>query len=506
MELLLTFDLGTTSVKTCLFDRELHLLGSSTLEYQVLTPGPGLVELPAQVYWDSVRTGTKLAAEDGGLDLRDVRAVSVSTQGETLIPVDRQGSALYNAVVWLDERAGKEAEHLSCLFPPADFYFHTGVPECTGYCPVSKLLWFKEQRPEIYQAAYKFLLLEDFILLRLTGRFVTEKSLLCTTGYFDIGTDTLWDDMFRAAELDMEKIPEILECGTVVGQLLPDTAAELGIPADAVAVTAAMDQTAAAVGAGNLESGIITETTGTALCIGATAEHPDMTHPARICVYRHIRPGKYLLLPTCMTAGMVLKWFKDAFCEEESQKASEQGRSVYALLDDIVENTSPGANGLTLLPYFTGVIQPDNDPKARGVFFGVGLDTGKPEFLRAIFEGIAYMLRENVALIEQVDGQSVTAIRSLGGGSRSRVWRQIKADVCGVEIASMEESECTSLGAAILSALALGYYPDAAAAAAMGNRVKTVLRPNEDLRPEYDAGFARYQRVWQQAKPIFDKE
>ena len=506
MELLLTFDLGTTSVKTCLFDRELNLLGSSTREYQVLTPGPGLVELPAQVYWDNVTAGAAEAARDAGQSLANVRAVSVSTQGETLIPVDRDGTPLHNAVVWLDERAGAEAARLNKAFPPETFYFHTGVPECTGYCPVSKQLWFKEQRPEIYEKTYRFLLLEDFILYRLTGRFVTEKSLLCTTGYFDIGKDALWPDIFREADLDMEKIPQILDCGTVVGTILPAVAREMGLPEDAVAVTAAMDQTAAAVGAGNLTSGIITETTGTALCIGATADHPDMTNPARVCVYRHIQPGKYLLLPTCMTAGMVLKWFKDAFCGEESRMAKESGRSVYALLDDIVEKTNPGANGLTLLPYFTGVIQPDNDPKARGVFFGVGLDTGKPEFLRAIFEGIAYMLRENVALIEQVDGAPVTAIRSLGGGSRSRIWRQIKADVCGVEIDSMAQEECTSLGAAILSAVALGMYPDAAAAAAQGNRVKDRLCPDAALKETYDRGFARYQRVWKQARPIFDEE
>lgn len=506
MDLMLTFDLGTTSVKTCLFDRELRLLGSSTREYQVLTPGSGIVELPAHIYWDNVADGAKEAARNAGRSLSDVQAVSVSTQGETLIPVDQEGAPLHNAVIWLDERAGKEASQLSIHFPPETFYFHTGIPECTGYCPVSKLLWFKNQRPDIYEKTYKFLLLEDFILQRLTGRFVTEKSLLCTTGYFDIGTDRLWDEIFEKAELDQAKIPELLECGTVVGRVLPQVAEELGLSPEAVAVTAAMDQTAAAVGAGNLTSGIITETTGTALCIGATSDHPDMAHSARLCVYRHICPGRYLLLPTCMTAGMVLKWFKDAFCTEEIWMAKETGRSVYALLDDIVEHTTPGANGLTLLPYFTGIIQPDNDPNARGVFFGVGLNTGKPEFLRAIFEGIAYMLRENVALIEQVSGAPVTAIRSLGGGSRSQVWRQIKADVCGVEIDSMEQEECTSLGAAILSAVALGIYPDALSAAAVGNRVKDRLFPESLLQSVYDKGFVRYQRVWKHARIVFDGE
>lgn len=503
--MILTFDLGTTSVKTCIFGQELRILGSSTLEYQLLTPAPGIVELPPQVYWDTICRGIAEAARDARVDLKQIKAIAISTQGETLIPVDRDGNVLHNALVWLDERAHGEAAAISEHFDAETFYAHTGVPECTGYCPVSKLLWFRRNRPEIYGKTYKFLLLEDFIIQRLTGRFVTEKSLLCTTGYYDIIADDYWNEMLDAAGLDREKLPEALECGTVVGPVLPAVAEALGLSTEAVVITAAMDQTAAAVGAGNLAPGVVTETTGTAMCIGATADHPDMHHPARICVYRHIYPGKYLLLPTCMTAGMVFKWFKDSFCQEEARKAAETGVSVYDLLGDQAGQVAPGANGLILLPYFTGVIQPDNDPNARGVFFGVGLDTKKPEFVRAIFEGIAYMLRENLALIEIVDGQKVTAVRSLGGGSRSQIWRQIKADVCGVEISSMTEAECTSLGAAILAAVALGYYPDAAQAAGIGNSLASTLTPDPAKEELYNRGFTRYQRVWQQCRPIFDE-
>lgn len=505
MELILTFDLGTTSVKTCIFNKELSILGSSTLEYQLLTPAPGIVELPPEIYWDTICRGIADAAANAKVDLQDVKSIAISTQGETMIPVDRAGNALHNAVVWLDERAHAEAAEICSHFDTETFYAHTGVPECTGYCPVSKLLWFKRSKPEIYGAAYKFLLLEDFVIQRLTGRFVTEKSLLCTTGYYDIIEDAYWGEMLTAMDLDAQKLPEALECGTAAGNVLPEIAEKLGLSPDTVVITAAMDQTAAAVGAGNLIPGIVTETTGTAMCIGATADHPDMHHPARITVYRHIYPGKYLLLPTCMTAGMVFKWFKDSFCQEESRQAEATGVSVYDLLGNQAGEVAPGANGLILLPYFTGVIQPDNDPNARGVFFGVGLDTKKPEFVRAIFEGIAYMLRENLALIETVDGQKVNAVRSLGGGSRSEIWRQIKADVCGVEISSMSKAECTSLGAAILAAVALGWYPDAAEAARLGNNLASTLVPDGSKKDIYDKCFHRYQKVWQQCRPIFDE-
>ena len=186
MDLILTFDLGTTSVKTCIFGAELGILGSSTLEYQLETPAPGIVELPSRVYWGTVRQGIREAAD-----------ICVKFDGET-------------------------------------FYAHTGVPECTGYCPVSKLLWFRRNQPEVYEKAYKFLLLEDFIIQRLTGRFVTEKSLLCTTGYYDIMADDYWQEMLDAMGLDREKLPQALECGTVAGTVLPEIAWELGLSEETV--------------------------------------------------------------------------------------------------------------------------------------------------------------------------------------------------------------------------------------------------------------------------------
>jgi xylulokinase len=501
---LLTFDIGTTSVKACIFTESLRMKGHASEEYQLITERAGWLELQGSDYWNAVRRGAKAAIANAGIDAKDIVTISVTTQGETLIPVDRNGKDLRNAIVWLDERAGEQAARLATRFDASCFYQETGLPELNGYIPVAKLLWIKENEPEIYEKTFKFLLLEDYVIMHLTGLFVTEKALSCSTGWYCFKEDGLWREMMDYAGLDAEKLPLMLECGTVVpASVLPGVLDEFGFSENVRVVTGAMDQTAGAVGAGNILPGIVTETTGTALCIGITLVQPDMSQLPRVTIYRHIWPGSYLMLPYCMTAGMFLKWFKDNFCAAEILRAAQENRSVYAVFDDIVSKTPAGSNGLIAIPYLTGTLQPHHNPNARGVFFGAGMDTKMPQFLRAIFESIAFMLRENIEMIENVYHIKVQEIRSLGGGAKSDVWRQIKADVSGIPIAVLDESECTSLGAAILAAVAAGLYPDIMTAAKAANQVADVRQPDLATSALYDKAYHKYCEIYERLEPMF---
>lgn len=503
MKYFLTYDVGTTSVKTCIFSESFRMLGYSNEEYELFAEAKGIVEADPERYWQAVQSGMARACENAGIPPSQIDAIAITTQGETLIPVDRDGNALHRAIVWLDERAGTEAAELSRAFDPQHFYARTGITELNGYVPVAKLLWFRRNLPETYDRTYKFLLLEDYLIMRFTGAFVSEKSLLSTTGWFDIADDCLFADMLATAGISPEKLPEALECGVVVDRpVLPAVREKLGLSQRVCVVTSAMDQTTSALGAGNVRPGIITDTTGTGMCIGATVSAPDFDDPLRVNLYRHIEPGKYLILAVCMTAGMVLKWFKDAFCLEEQRLASERGCSVYDIISEQVAAVPPLANGLLMVPYLTGTLQPDHNPDARGIFYGVGLDTKRPQFQRAIFEAIAFMLRENVELIEKVEHIHADEIRVLGGGAKSRVWRQIKADVTQRAILSMREEECSSLGAAILAAVALGVYPDASSAAEKANDIRERLEPDKKLAGTYDGAFRKYGRLYTVTKGL----
>lgn len=504
MEYFLTFDIGTTSVKTCVFDRHLRMRGHANGEYLLIAEKPGFVELEPETYWQAAQDGAKRAIARAGIDAKDIVSISVTTQGETFIPIDADGNALRNAIVWLDERAGEQAARLGERFDAARFYRETGLPELNGYTPIAKLLWLRENEPEIYERTQKFLLLEDYILYRLTGACVTEKALATSTGWFQLSSDGYWAEMLEAAGIDANKLPKPLECGTIVpASVLPAVRAELGLSEGVRVVTGAMDQTAGAVGAGNLQPGLITETTGTALCLVATLDTPDLEHPSRVTVYRHIAQNRYLMITISMTAGMFLKWFKDNFCELEQQQAEREHRSVYAMFDEIVANTEPGANGLLAYPYLNGSLQPHQNAAVRGVFFGAGLDSKKAHFLRAIFEGVAFMLRENMELIERVNRIRVREIRSLGGGSKSAVWQQIKANVTKKPIGALAESECASLGAAILAAVALGCYEGVEEAARLANAVTSWRQPDASLEALYERAYEKYGSLYERLEPLF---
>ena len=310
MELILTLDVGTTSVKACLFDRQLRQTALTSREYALQTRGV-CAEAEAQVYLDAAaQCILSLPAEARAR----VCAVALTTQGETLLCVDRQGKALRPAIVWLDSRAEAQAARLAAALDRQRFYECTGLPELSGALPLAKLLWLREQEPESWAQTDKFLLLEDYLMLWLTGRAVTEKSLLTSTGYFDLQSDDYWDEALALAELDRTRLPQALACGSIVGPVLPEVAEALGLPASACVVTGAMDQTAAALAAGCTRPGTLCETTGTAMVAAAFTAHPQFSEDHHVTIYRHAMPGAYLYLPISNTIGMSLRWFRDEFC------------------------------------------------------------------------------------------------------------------------------------------------------------------------------------------------
>lgn len=489
--LFLTIDVGTTAIKVCAVDENFEVKICKKKEYQLCTDG-SCVTLNPEIYWKVAGEKIREIVKEAGADR--IIGITITTQGETMIPVDAQGKALYDAVVWLDGRAGEQAERIKELIDAKEFYQRTGVPECNELCPVSKLLWFAEKEPEVYAKAKYFLLLEDYMIFRLTGRMVTEKSLLSTTGYFDIHQDVVWDEILLKAGLEPDKIPPALDCGEIVSAISKEASEELGLQQNTVVVTGAMDQVCGAIGAGNSVPGMVTETTGTALCIGKTINSTAVNTDYAIPVYRHYTKNLQLLLPVCMTAGMALKWFKDTFCQQEAKEAEKTGRDVYDLLNVLAEASEPLAGGVVMLPYLAGSLQPYQKPGYRGGFMGVGLDSKKSDFVRALMEGVAYMLEENLLLLDKIGGGRRDYIVSMGGGSKSDIWCRIKADVTGMEVRTLKESETASIGAAMLCAKGMKNQ----ALAESEKILKKSYYPDREKVVKYKEGFKTYNRILKQ--------
>ena len=489
MTYLLGIDVGTTSLKAGLFSADGQCVGIEREEYTLDTPSVERAQLDANFYWQAcVRTITKLL-KISAIDISAIAAISVSSQGETLIALDDQGVPLYPAIVWLDSRAGPQAHRLAAQFQK-QVYEKTGIAEIIPTWPACKILWLKENEPEVFTKTRKFVLVQDYLIYRLTGTFASDGSISCTSLYFDIVQNRWWDEMLDAIGISVDQLPEIFQPGSLIANIQKSAAEETGLSTQTKVVNGGMDQAVGAIGAGNIRAGIISETTGSALAIQVTVENPSMDPHRSIPVYFHSIPGHYLLVPVCPTAGMSLKWFRDQFGQAEIQEGAKNHVDSYDLLTKLAETVPPGSDGLIMLPHLMGAFSPQINPAARGSFTGFTLRHTRAHFIRAVLEGVAFMLMRNVEYIEQA-GIPIQEIISTGGGSRSHLWNQIKANVCNKPVITLQNEETGLLGNVILAGTAVHVFASIADGCAKMIKMQEKIDPTEE-RQDYLAAYKNY--------------
>ncbi len=499
-EEILAIDLGTTAIKVALFDRSGNILALSTQEYSLITPKPDFVEADADIYWESFKNGIADIKKKRELD--QVTALGISAQGETLFFVDKEGRPLRNAIVWMDNRAKQEAAELEEKFTNELCYRITGQVSFQPCWPASKLLWVKKNEPEVFEKTFKFLLIEDYIIHKLTGRYVSEGSLLCSTTYWDINTKKYWKDMLGFLGITEDSLPEILESGEKVAKILPDIAKELDIGAQIMVCTGALDQAAGAVGVGNINEGMFSENIGAALAVCVPTKHIKLD-PNRIMPVHYFAIKDMYMMHTFTTGGMTLRWFRDNFCQNEMIMAKQLSRDSYDLLAGEAEIITPGSEGLIVLPHLAGSLAPDINSKAKGVFHGFTLNHTKAHCIRAIMESIGYILKRNIESLQSM-GIEIEEIRSLGGGSKSSLWNQIKTDITSKRLITMDVSEAACLGAAILAAKAVGIFGSVEEACEKAVSVKRAYIPEKENRSVYEKGYKKYIKIFSDLTQSFE--
>jgi xylulokinase len=489
MEYLLAIDAGTTSVKAGLFSPDGQCWGVSRVEYQLDTPAADRAELNPETYWQACLKAVRAVLTTSAVDPRQVRAVAVSSQGETTITLDAHGQPVYPAMVWLDNRAVEQAAFLSAQFG-SQAYARAGIPEVVPTWSACKIMWLRQNEPEAFARAAKFVLVQDYLIYRLTGRFVTDGSISCTTLYYDLNLNAWWPEVLGAVGIHEEQLPELVQPGSDVGGLTDEAARLIGLTRATRVVTGGMDQSVGAIGAGNIQPGCISETTGAALAIQATISDPKIDPNRVVPVYYHSTPGKYLFVPVCPTAGMAFKWFRDAFFADEIKLAAVQGADAYDLLTHMAQDVPAGSDGLVMLPHLMGAFSPEPNQAARGSFTGFTLRHTRGHFVRALLEGVGFMLMRNLEMIERT-GIPIREIRSTGGGARSGLWNQIKADICGRPVVTLANEETGLLGDAILAGVSIGIFPSIQAGCDAMVAVKDRILPDENAGA-YAAAYRRY--------------
>ncbi len=501
--ILIGVDLGTTAIKCAAYEEDGNLVASATREYSLLTPGPNIVEVHPSTYWGEFSSAMHDVLLHAGISPIQVAAIGISAQGETLIPVLADGAPAGNAIVWLDGRAIDEAEELANLFDARRFYEVTGQPSMLPTWPAAKILWLSRHDPRTFEQVARFLLIEDYFLWRLTGEYVSEGSLLTSTCYWDFRTKRWWPEMLAALGIDESRLPTIVEPGTVVGKLLPAVAHELGLPGSTMVCTGALDQACGAIGVGNVAPGRFSENTGAAVALCATVAEARLDPSQRMPCHYHGVPDTYMF-HTFTSGGVVLRWFRDRFAEAERSVADSIGLDAYDLLAQEAGTIGAGAEGLVMVPHLQGAMAPESNANARGAVVGLSLRHGRAHIARAILESIAFVVRRNIEVLEDLD-VAIPDIRALGGGARSRLWKQIEADVTKRPVLITRQPDAATLGAAILAGVGLGRYSSAQEAAEKMVQIDETFEPRPELAELYDETYAIYNQTYDSLCPIFDK-
>ena len=465
----LGIDIGTTSIKAAVFTGQGKRLAIRNTDYTLDTNAElNYIEFDPEKYVEMCRELIEsLKNECGTID-----AISVDTQGETLILADACGVPLYPAVVWLDNRAEEEADLIKEHFGSRTVYEITGQPEITAGWPASKLLWFKRNKPSVFEKIGRIFMLEDWILYRLTGEFVTEPTIQSSTVYFDIKKLSWWDEMLEFIGIDRSFLPRISKTAENIGEYC-------GIPV----VSGMLDQIAGTVGAGVVRPDLISEMTGTIMAICAISDNvPEYREDSIIPCHVHAIEGKYCQILWSSTAGMALKWFKNNFSENFS----------FAELDKLAAEVSPGCDGLTMLPYFCGSTMPKYNPEARASFEGLQLSHTRGHFARSIMEAIAFVLRMN---LEYIGTDGVREIRITGGGAKSSLWASIKADVTKKTLTTLSEDETACLGSALAAAVGIGDFKSLAEAAENAVFAKESFSPTGADYSDAYSRFLKYDKI-----------
>lgn len=439
MKYILGIDIGTTAIKVGVYNEKGKQIGTSTQEHKLITPSPLEVEQDTEVYWECFKTGLADVVSEFGIDAKKICALSVSAQGETLVPVDAQGQPLRKAIVWMDNRAQEESDYLETQFTNKKIHSISGQPTMMACWPAPKILWIKNHEPEIFNATNKFLLIEDWFFHRLGADYYGEGSLWCSTIMWNIVTKEYWPEMLSELGIEERQLPKIVESGTIIGNISLEVAEELNLNKELTLVMGGLDQACGAIGVGNVVEGLFSESTGAALAVCALVNKPVFDKNSEMpCFYSAI-PGMYMI-HTFSSGGIAYKWLRDTLCSEEMSVADRCNANAYDLMNMQADSIAAGSDDLLVMPHFQGANAPDSDQAAKCVVYGLSLNHTKAHLIRAFMEGVALMLARMVEATESM-GVNINEVRSLSGGAKSKLWCQIKADTLGKRIKTMKNTE-----------------------------------------------------------------
>jgi xylulokinase len=495
---LIGLDIGTSGCKASMFTNDGKLQGQSSSEYPVLMPHAGWAEQDIDVVWQLAQE--TLREVQGKTGQHKVDAIGLSVHGEAVTPIDKDGQPLRPMILGMDTRTVRQNEWLVQRFGSEKLFEWTGMPVHT-INTLPKLLWIKQNEPEIWKKAASFMLVEDFLIYKMTGKAAISKCLASRTQLYDLHKDGWSETILQELELDPERLSPVLPSGTAVAPMLMSICDHLGFTHPPLVTTGGHDQACGALGTGLTRPGLAMVSTGTAEVVEVALSSPVINRTlfeGNISVYAHVVPGLYLAMTLNHCGGLLLRWFRDTLCEGELQRASQSGVDAYDL---ILKEAAPGPTSLLVLPHFSGSGTPWFDTQSKGAILGLTFSTRRADLAKAILEGLTYELRINLDLLKN-GGVQIDSLRAIGGGAKSDLWLQLKADITGIPVVAPEITEAAGFGAAILAGAGAGIFSSAANAAESFLSLRSEIKPQVHNQQVYNQRFELYRQVYPAVKQI----
>ena len=500
---ILAHDLGTTGDKATLFDDQGQMVASTFGGYETAHPQATWAEQDPGDWWRAVIGATRELLDKSRAAPQDIAVIAFSGQMMGCLPVGAAGNPLRSCIIWADQRAVAQSAQLSERVGEERIYRITGHRISPTYS-ASKIMWVRDNEPDIFGRAHKFLHVKDYIAHRMTGVFATDRSDASGMNLYDLEKGTWSDEILKAIDLDSQCLPEIHDSSDVIGELTKQAAEELGLTAGTPVVIGGGDGASAAVGAGAVVEGPAYNYIGSSSWISFAVPHPIYEPGRRIFNWAHMVPNMFAPCGTMQAAGGSYQWLRREVCWSEIQEAHDTHEDVYEIMNRRGAESVPGAHGLLFLPYLQGERSPHWNPKARGGFVGLQVTHTRADLIRATLEGISMNLRTILQSFLAAEAR-IDEVILIGGGAKGNLWRQILADVFGrPTLRPRLLDEATSLGAAIAGGVGVGLFRDYSI---VKECTEIVARhtPNPEAQQVYDQLYPIFLQTYQNLVPIFDQ-
>ena len=495
-------DLGTTGNKATLYDREGSLVGAAFQAYGTEYAHTGWAEQDPNDWWEAVCRSTRHLLSETGVRGDDIACVTFSGQMMGAVPLDRDARPLRKAIIWADQRALAQERWIGERLAFEDVYQITGHRLSASYS-LAKILWLRDNQPDIYRDTYKFLHAKDSIVARLTGAFVTDPSDASSMNLYDLRSGEWSGTILDAVDLPAEKLPQIRLSTDVVGEVQSAVADEVGVAAGTKVVIGGGDGACAAAGAGVIESGSAYNYVGSSSWIALSTPEPIYDPEFRTFTFGHVISDMFMPTGTMQAAGASYQWTRDQLSLFEKETAERLGISPYELINLEIAQVTPGAEGLFFLPYLLGERSPRWNPHARGAFIGLTIRHSRAHMYRAVLEGVTMNLRVILDAF-RAQGTGIDVMRLIGGGAAGRVWNQIMADIYGMPVQRLAIlEEATSMGAALVGGVGVGLYPGFDLIHQM-NAVASTVMPDPQAQATYERMMPVFNRLYDALEPVYD--